>query len=150
MDRLLEDAFVFPRQGGNESRPAMDVYEEGDNLVVEAHVFSVKSDGLDVNVEHGMLTINGQTRARDEHRARHYLVGEQRCVRFGCSLRLLAAYDAAECKADIEHGTLRSTFPQFEAAKPRRIQIGGRARRFYPVVRPARPSGGRSESRHSR
>jgi len=71
MDRLLEeDAFVFPRQGGNEGGPAMDVYEEGDYLVIAAHVPGVKPDDLDVNVEHGVLTNSGQTRAQDGHAAR--------------------------------------------------------------------------------
>ena len=45
MDRLMEDAFIMPRggQAGGMGSAAMDVYEEGDNLIVEAHLPGVKS-----------------------------------------------------------------------------------------------------------
>jgi hypothetical protein len=48
MDRLLEDAVVMPGQGGADSRPAVDVYEEDDNLIVEAHLPGFKPENLDV------------------------------------------------------------------------------------------------------
>jgi HSP20 family protein len=125
MDRLLEDAFVMPRQGGDGGGPALDVYEEDDALVVEAHVSGFKPDDLDINVEQGVLTISGQTKAEQERKERNYLVREQRTGRFSRSLRLPATYDADACTARFEDGVLRLTFPKSEAAKPRRIQIGG-------------------------
>src|SRR5829696_3675544 len=123
MDRLLEDAFVMPRQGGDGGSPAMDVYEEDDSLVVEAHIPGMKPDDLDINVEQGVLTISGQTGTGEERKERNYLVREQRAGRFSRSLRLPASYDPEACRADFEHGVLRLVFPKSEAAKPRRIQI---------------------------
>jgi HSP20 family protein len=125
MDRLLEDAFVMPRQGGDGGGPAMNVYEEDDALVVEAHVSGFKPDELDVNVEQGVLTISGQTRAEQERKERNYLVRELRAGRFSRSLRLPATYDADACTARVEDGVLRLVFPKSEAAKPRRIEISG-------------------------
>jgi HSP20 family protein len=125
MDRLMEDAFVMPRQGGEGGGPSMDVYEEGDALVVEAHVSGFKPDDLDINVEQGVLTISGQAEAEQERKERNYLVREQRAGRFSRSLRLPATYDADGCTARFEDGVLRLVFPKSEAAKPRRIQIGG-------------------------
>ena len=125
MDRLLEDAFVMPRQGGEGSGPAMDVYEEDDALVVEAHVSGFKPDELDINVEQGVLTISGQTKTEQERKERNYLVREQRTGRFSRSLRLPATYDHDACTARFEDGVLRLVFPTSEAAKPRRIEIFG-------------------------
>ena len=125
MDRLLEDAVVMPRQGGDGGGPAMDVYEEDDALVVEAHVSGFKSDELDINVEQGVLTISGQAKAEQERKERNYLVREQRAGRFSRSLRLPPTYDADACTARFEDGVLRLVFPKSEAAKPRRIQIDG-------------------------
>jgi len=51
----------MPRQGGAEGSLSTDVYEEGDNLIVEAHLPGFKPENLDVNVERGVLTMNGQT-----------------------------------------------------------------------------------------
>jgi HSP20 family protein len=125
MDRLLEDAVVMPRQGGEGGGPAMDVYEDGESLVVETHVSGFKPDDLEINVEQGVLTISGQTKAEQERKERNYLVREQRTGRFSRSLRLPATYDADACTAQFEDGVLRLAFPKSEAAKPRRIQIGG-------------------------
>ena len=127
MDRLLEDAIVMPRGGDSQSLggPALDVYEEGDQLTVEAQLPGLKPEGLDINVEQGVLTISGQTTTDEERKGRNYLVREHRTGRFSRSLRLPATYDADACKATFEHGVLRLVFPKSEAAKPRRIQIGG-------------------------
>ena len=127
MDRLLEDAVVMPRGGDGQGvgGPALNVYEEGDQLTVEAQLPGLKPDDLDINVEQGVLTISGQTTTEEERKERNYLVREHRTGRFSRSLRLPATYDSDGCTANFEHGVLRLTFPKSEAAKPRRIQIGG-------------------------
>ena len=126
MDRLLEDAFVMPRAGEGQGwgGPAMNVYEEGDTLVVEAQLPGMKPDDLDINVEQGVLSISGQTTSEEERKERNYLVREHRTGRFNRSMRLPATYDPDACKASFEDGILRLTFPKSEAAKPRRIQVG--------------------------
>ena len=125
MDRLLEDAVVMPKQGGAAGSASVDVYEEGDNLVVEAHLPGFKPENLDVNVERGVLTISGQTEAEEERKERNYLLREKRSGRFTRSLQLPPTYSPDPSEAVFEHGVLRLVFPKTEAAKPRRIQIGG-------------------------
>ena len=126
MDRMLEDAFVMPREGGAESGggPSMDVYEEGDDLVVEVHVPGVKPDDMEVNVERGVLTISGRTEAEQERKERNYLLREKRAGRFIRSVQLPASYTADPSEATFEDGVLRLVFPKAEEAKPRRIQLG--------------------------
>ena len=127
MDRLLEDAVVMPRGGEGQGLggPALNVYEENDNLMVEAQLPGMKPADLDINVEQGVLTISGQTTAEQERKERNYLIREHRTGRFSRSLRLPATYNPDACQATFEHGVLRLTFPKSEAAKPRRIQISG-------------------------
>jgi len=127
MDRLLEDAVVMPRNGDGQgwSGPALNVYEDGDNLIVEAQLPGLKPEDLDINVEQGVLTISGQTTAEEERKERNYLIREHRTGRFSRSLRLPATYNPDACQATFEHGVLRLAFPKSESAKPRRIQIGG-------------------------
>src|SRR3954471_299766 len=136
MDRLLEDAYVMPRGGEGQTwgGPALNVYEEGDQLTVEAQLPGIKPEDLDINVEQGVLTISGQTTHDEERTERNYLVREQRSGRFSRSLRLPATYDADACTASFEHGVLKLAFQKSDAAKPRRIQIGG-------VSQPAMTSG---------
>ncbi len=127
MDRLLEDAVVMPRNGDGRGwgGPALNVYEDGDELIVEAQLPGMKPEDLDINVEQGVLTISGQTTAEEERKERNYLIREHRTGRFSRSLRLPATYNPDACQANVEHGVLRLSFPKSEAAKPRRIQIGG-------------------------
>ena len=65
------------------------------------------------------------TETASSRKDRDYLVREHRTGRFSRSMRLPAMYDADACQARFEDGILRLTFPKSEAAKPRRIQIGG-------------------------
>lgn len=125
MDRLMEDAFVMPRQGAAGGGPSVDVYEEGDNLIVEAHLPGFKPEDIDVNVERGILTISGQSQAEDERKERNYLLREKRSGRFTRSLQLPSTYTTDPSQATFEPGELRLVFPKSEAAKPRRIQLGG-------------------------
>jgi len=127
MDRLMEDAFVMPRngEGQNWGGPALNVYEEGDQLTVEAQLPGIEPDDLDINVEQGVLTISGQATMEEERKERNYFVREHRTGRFSRSLRLPATYNTENCTANFEQGVLRLVFPKSEAAKPRRIQIGG-------------------------
>ena len=125
MDRMFEDAFVMPREGGEGwGGPAMEVFEEGDNLVVEAHLPGMKPEDLNVSVERGMLTISGTTESEAERKERNYLLREKRSGRFTRSLKLPPAYQTENCQANYENGVLQLVFPKAEEAKPRRIQIG--------------------------
>ena len=125
MDRLMEDAFVLPRQGSLGGGTSVDVYEEGDNLVVEAQLPGLKPDDINVSVENGVLTISGQTEAEEERKERNYLLREKRSGRFTRSLHLPPTYTADPSEATFEHGVLHLVFPKTESAKPRRIQISG-------------------------
>jgi HSP20 family protein len=125
VDRLLEDAVVMPQQGVAGGRPSVDVYEEGDNLVVETQLPGLTADDINVSVENGVLTISGQAEAEEERKERNYLLREKRSGRFTRSLQLPPTYSPDPSEAVFEQGVLRLVFPKTEAAKPHRIQIGG-------------------------
>jgi HSP20 family protein len=129
MDRLMEDAVVMPREGqtGGMGGMAMDVYEEGDNLVVETPMPGMKPEDVDVNIERGMLTIRGEMQHEDERKERNYLIRERRRGSFSRTLQLPSTVDTEACRATYEQGVLRLVFPKSEAAKPRRIQVSSGA-----------------------
>jgi len=125
MDRMFEDAFVVPRSGAAESwsGPALDVYESGDALIVEAYAPGIHPESIDVQVERGVLTIRGQTDTKESESNRHYVLREHPTGRFTRSLQLPASYTADPTEATYQQGVLRLIFPKAEEAKPRRIQV---------------------------
>jgi HSP20 family protein len=125
MDRLLEDAFIVPREGQMTAAGSapLNVYEEGDNVVVEAQLPGTKPEDIDVRVERGTLTIRAETKADEERQERSYLVREHRRGTLERSLRLPETVDPDACQASFENGVLRLTFPRSEQAKPRRISV---------------------------
>ena len=125
MDRLFEDAFIMPGElptwqlGG----PALDVYEEGDKLCVEAQLPGLKPDEVEVTVDGDMLTIRGETKAEEEKKGRNYIVREQRRGSFVRSVRLPETVDLNVSEANFNEGVLRLSFPKTKEARPRRIPI---------------------------
>ncbi len=124
MDQFFEDALVRPGEPSNgASTHTMNVYEEGENLVVEAHLPGIKPEDVDASVEQGILTIRGETKADEERQARNYFVREHRTGSFQRSLRLPDSVDVDAAQATFQQGVLRLTFPRAEAARPRRVPI---------------------------
>src|SRR5688572_30380248 len=80
MDRLVEHAFVPPAGPAGQSASvgtlALDAYDEGDHVVVEAQLPGMKPEDIDLRIEQGVLTIQGETKAEDEHKERTYLIRE--------------------------------------------------------------------------
>ena len=127
MDRIFEDAFTAPTA----ARPfdtnigTMDVYEDGDHLVVKMTLPGVKPEQIDVSVQQQILTVRGEQTTDDEQAGRRsYHVREHRTGSFARSVRLPAWVDADAAQATFEHGVLLLTFPKSAKAKPHRIPIG--------------------------
>jgi HSP20 family protein len=125
LDRLMEDAVVVPGAGQRASADgaALDVYEEGDKLVVEAALPGVKPEDIQVTVEGGTLTIRAESTADQERNERNYLVREHRHASVQRALRLPESVDADAVQAAFDNGELRLTFPKSKVAQPRRIEI---------------------------
>ena len=134
MDRVLEDAFIMPgrEQGGTEAGAALNVYEEGDGLVVEAQMLGVKPEDIDVSVDGGTLTVRGEVKRDDERKDRNYLVREHARQTFVRSMRLPDTVDPDGAQASYEAGILRLRFPKSERARSRRIEVTSGGQRAIP------------------
>jgi len=127
MERLVEHAFVAPPMpSGNDggvSSPALNAYEEGDYLVVEAQVPGMSPEDIDVSIEQGVLTIQGTTHAEQEREERTYLSHEYQVGSFRRSVRLPETVDSDGVNATYEQGVLRLTLPKAAHTKIQHIRI---------------------------
>lgn len=110
------------RMLGARAFPAMNVWDEGDHLVVEAEVPGLAEDALDISVVGDELTIKGERKPETEEGVSYHR-HERGTGSFVRVLRLTAEVSADGVTATLRDGVLRIQLPKAEAAKPRKINV---------------------------
>ncbi|MGE0610449.1 MAG: Hsp20/alpha crystallin family protein, partial [Pirellulales bacterium] len=102
--------------------PALNVWEHGDNLMVEAELPGIVADELEITVVGGELTLKGQRlNAAEEGTTFHRR--ERAVGNFTRMIKLPVEVDADKVQAAFKDGVLTITLPKSEASRPRKIQI---------------------------
>jgi len=130
MDRLMSEAFgrtarpFFARTFA--ARPAIDLYDTGEALVVKVAVPGARPEDLEVSIEQNALTIRGRYGyVLDEETAEHatWYRREIGYGEFSETLTLPAPVDAEGAQAQVEHGILTLTLPKTTEARVKRIPV---------------------------
>jgi len=107
---------------GQYYRANVDILEKQDELMLVADMPGVKSDGIDINFEDGVLTIEGKLKSRyDEHS--DFLLAEYGIGNFYRTFRVSEQVDSSRIHAEYGNGVLTVHLPKAEEAKPRKIQV---------------------------
>jgi HSP20 family molecular chaperone IbpA len=101
--------------------PPVDIYENGDGLVVKADLPGVAKENLDVRVENGLLTI--QTKPAPVIPGGAPIYREYELANFFRQFELSDKVDQQKISADLQHGVLTLKLPRAEEAKPKRIEV---------------------------
>ena len=101
--------------------PPVDIYENGDGLVVKADLPGVAKENLDVRVENGLLTIQTNPAQIAGNGAPIYR--EYQLANFFRQFELSDKVDQQKISADLQHGVLTLKLPRAEEAKPKRIEV---------------------------
>ena len=83
----------------------------------------VKLDDLEITLEDGLLTIQGERQFTSESSEEQYHRVERSSSTFRRSITLPAQVMADEVEASMEDGVLCILVPKAEEAKPKRIQV---------------------------
>jgi HSP20 family protein len=103
--------------------PALDVYEDKDNIIVKAELPGLKKEEIDISIHEGSLHVSGERKQETEQKNTETYRTERFYGRFHRSLSLPKAVDAAKVEASYKDGVLTVTLPKSEEAKPRQIQV---------------------------
>jgi HSP20 family protein len=114
-----------PASEGRLWAPAIDISERKDAYIVTAELPGVRPEDLDVSLEDGVLTINGERQFSQESSEQQWHRVERRYGAFRRTITLPTRTKADEIEASFENGVLEVVVPKAEEARPRKIQIRG-------------------------
>jgi HSP20 family protein len=103
--------------------PALDISERKDAYLVTVELPGLKPEDLDITMEDGLLTIQGERQFTSESSEQQFHRVERRYGAFRRSITLPAHVMAEGIEASFEDGVLQILVPKAEEAKPKRVQV---------------------------
>jgi len=122
----FDDDWSFPSLSVSRQHafmPAVDVYEEKDNIIVETQLAGIDPDKVDISIENDVLCIKGESEKKSEVEDKNYYRKEIRSGSFYRSIPLPAHVVGEQASAEAKDGVLRISIPKKEAVKPKKIEI---------------------------
>ena len=107
----------------NGRMPALDVYEDKDNLIVKAELPGMKREEIDISFHDGTLTISGERKYDEKNEGAETYRAERFFGKFHRTLTLPKPVQSDKAKATYQNGILTVTLPKTEEAKPKQIQV---------------------------
>lgn len=104
--------------------PPMDVYETDDRFVVSAELPGLTREDVSLAIEATRLTISGRRgRPADSAAVVHFHRVERAQGEFSRTLEFSSPIDAAQVRAELQHGVLTISLPKAPASGPRSIEV---------------------------
>jgi HSP20 family protein len=103
--------------------PAVDMFEDKDNLQIKAELPGMRKEDIDISLQDNYLTLSGERKEEQKHEDAGVYRSERWAGRFHRSITLPCRVDAEKIKAAYNEGVLTVTLPKAEEAKPKQIPI---------------------------
>lgn len=103
--------------------PAVDIKEERDRFVLLADIPGVEPKDIEVHMDNGILTIQGERSHQSNEEHEGYKRIERSHGSFYRRFNLPDTADSDGIKAKGKHGVLEVTIPKIERNKARRIEV---------------------------
>ena len=120
--RLWRPAFSRLRAISLEA-PALDVYEQKDDLIVKAEIPGLTKDELDISLEGNTLTIKGEKKKEEEVKEDDYYRCERTFGAFSRSVELPMEVQTDKVNASFKNGVLEIRLPKTEEAKKNVVKV---------------------------
>ena len=126
LDRLFESPFADLTGEHGFLRiwnPAVDVYEDKDNVFVKAELPGMKKEEIEVSLHDGSLSISGERKSEKKSEDAGTYRSERFAGRFHRTLTLPSQVKADAVTANYQDGVLTITLPKAEEAKTKQIEV---------------------------
>jgi HSP20 family protein len=103
----------------------LDMYEEGDNVIVKLKAPGFDEKSIDISIEENTLTITGnlEKEEEEEDKKRKIYRKEIRTESFTRSVSLPCKVKAERAEAKFKNGILHLVLPKAEESKPKKISV---------------------------
>jgi HSP20 family protein len=105
--------------------PSVDIYENKDQIVLEAELPGMKQEDFNLSIENNVITLRGERKFEKTEENDNYHRVERSYGSFTRSFTLPQTVSGEGATAEYSNGVLRVTLPKREETKARRIEIKG-------------------------
>jgi len=124
MDRMFSEIMPVVRRGDSAGFvPAIDIYEDKENLIVETQLAGIDPDKVSIAIENDILTIKGESEKKSEVEDKNYYRKEIRRGAFYRTIQLPAHVDGDKASAISSEGILKISIPKKAEDQPKTIKI---------------------------
>lgn len=103
--------------------PSVDIYEEGEDIVLKAEIPGIKKEELDVNITDNTVTISGEKKKEEKVEKKDYYRVERSYGSFSRSIPLPAEVQTDKSTAKFKDGILEIRIPKTEEAKKKKRRL---------------------------
>ena len=134
MERMFDDFFGrrlrpimderwWPTRAIGLSAPAVDLYEEKDEIVAKIELPGMEKDDIEVNITDHRLTVKGEKKKEKEIKEENYYRSERSYGSFIRALDLPKEVQAEKAQASFKDGVLEIRLPKTEEAKKKEVKV---------------------------
>lgn len=106
-----------------EFAPTVDVFEEGNEVVVKAELPGMKKEDIDITLTEDSITLSGEKKKETEEKKRDYYRWECSYGSFRRTFSLPANVQKDKVKADFKDGVLEIRMPKTEEAVKSEVKV---------------------------
>jgi HSP20 family protein len=114
--------FGLPELKG-EFSPSVDIFEEGDHVVVKAEIPGMRKEDLEVSLTEDVITISGQKKGEEKIDRKDFFRYERSFGSFTRTLNLPAGVRSEEARASFKDGVLEVRIPRTPPAQGKKVTI---------------------------
>lgn len=103
--------------------PAVDIQETDQEYVIKADLPETKKEDVKVELQDGVLTIEGERKQEKEEKGKKFHKIEREYGKFVRRFAMPIEIDSTKVQADFKDGVLNVHLPKTAAAKPKAIEV---------------------------
>lgn len=119
----IDDLVPFSRHQQFGFTPAVDMYEDHDNVVVETQLGGIDPAAVNISIENDVLCIKGESEKKSEAEDKNYYRKEIRRGSFFRSIPLPTKVNGEKAEANVAGGILKIVIPKLMETKTKNIKI---------------------------